>query len=90
VVVAPWAGVAAVVRLSCCVRVAPLVRLSVWVLVVESIFTIGFLNDLILITAVKKPNFSAIGVSVCNRPAGRTFRVNPRRRSGFSPDHIWI
>jgi hypothetical protein len=67
-----------------------LVRLSSLVLVVESIFTIGFLNDLILITAVKKPNFSAIGVSVCNRPAGRTFRVNPRRRSGFSPDHIWI
>jgi hypothetical protein len=55
------------------VRVAPLVRLSVWVLVVESIFTIGFLNDLILITAIKKPNFSAIGVSLCNGGADQTF-----------------
>jgi hypothetical protein len=51
VVLALGAEVAAGAEPSCCVRVAPLVRLSSWVLVVESIFTIGFLNDLILITA---------------------------------------
>src|ERR1700733_3555243 len=76
-----WAVEAAGAELSCWVRVAALpVRLSGMLLVVESIFTIGFLNYLIPLTAFKKPNFSSIDVAVCNGPTGRLLPPKPSGR----------
>jgi hypothetical protein len=44
----------------CCERDGASVNVGRFELVVESTFTIGFLNDLILITATSDQNFSAI------------------------------
>jgi hypothetical protein len=50
----------AVVASLCCERDRASFNVGRFELVVESTFTIGFLNDLILITAIGDQNFSAI------------------------------